>query len=111
MMVEGALDCFITPVFMKKGRPAYLFTVLCKNAEAEKFAELIFKHTTTIGIRKYTPSRFTLDREFLEERGIHIKRSEGYGVKREKIEFDEIKELALNKNISVFEARRILELK
>lgn len=111
MMSEGALDCFITPVIMKKGRPAYLFTLLCKNSQAEKFASLIFKHTTTLGIRKYTPSRYTLDREITEVGGVHIKRSEGYGVIKEKAEFEDIRKLALEKDISVFEARRIIENK
>ena len=109
MMNSGALDCFISPVFMKKGRPAYLFTVICKTAEAEKFAALIFKHTTTIGIRKYSPSRYTLERTIDEKKGVHIKRSEGYGVKTEKTEFEDIKKLALEKDISLFEARRIVE--
>ena len=94
---------------MKKGRPAYLFTVLCKNSDAEKFAALIFKHTTTIGIRKHTPSRYTLKREFLEESGMRIKRSQGYGTVTEKIEFEDIKALALKENISVFEARERIQ--
>ena len=94
---------------MKKGRPAYLFTVICKTAEAEKFAALIFKHTTTIGIRKYSPSRYTLERTIDEKKGVHIKRSEGYGVKTEKTEFEDIKKLALEKDISLFEARKIIE--
>ncbi|MCR5208290.1 MAG: nickel pincer cofactor biosynthesis protein LarC [Eubacterium sp.] len=108
IMKEGALDCFVTPVFMKKGRPAYLLTVLCNNADAENFAALIFKHTTTIGIRKYAPSRYTLERE-LKDEGVPIKRSEGYGTAKEKIEFENIKALALEKNVSVFEARKELE--
>ncbi len=109
MLDEGALDCFISPIIMKKGRPAYLFTVLCKNSEEEKFASLIFKHTTTIGIRKYTPSRYTLSRELKEESGVTIKRSDGYGTHREKTEFEDLKRLALEKNISLFEAREMLK--
>lgn len=109
MMKNGALDCFITPVIMKKGRPAYLFTVLCKNGEEDKFAALIFKHTTTIGLRKYTPARYTLNREFIENSGVTVKKSEGYGAAKEKIEFEDIKDYALKNDISVFEARRELE--
>ncbi len=109
MLDEGALDCFISPIIMKKGRPAYLFTVLCKKSEEEKFASLIFKHTTTIGIRKYTPSRYTLSRELKEESGITIKRSEGYATSKEKAEFEDLKRLALEKNISLFEAREMLK--
>ena len=109
MMEQGALDCFISPIIMKKGRPAYLFTVLCKNGEAEKFAALIFKHTTTIGIRQYTPSRYTLKRELSQDGGAMIKRSEGYGTVTEKIEFEDIKAIALKENISVFEARKRIQ--
>lgn len=109
LLDEGALDCFISPVYMKKGRPAYLLTVLCKNNEAEKFAKLIFRHTTTIGIRKYTPGRYTLEREFDEKQGVQIKRSEGYGTVKEKIEFEDLKRLALEKDISIFEARQYIQ--
>ena len=106
IMSAGALDCFVTPVFMKKGRPAYMLTVLCKNSDAESFRDLIFKHTTTLGIRKYTPSRYTLEREFTESSGVTIKRSSGYGTVKEKPEFEDIKSLAIEKNISLFEARK-----
>lgn len=109
IMNAGALDCFVTPVFMKKGRPAYMLTVLCKNSEAESFRDLIFKHTTTLGIRKYTPSRYTLEREFIENSGVTIKRSLGYGTVKEKPEFEDIKAIATEKNISLFEAREQLK--
>lgn len=110
MMNSGALDCFATPVMMKKGRPAYMLTVLCSAADTDKFVRLMFKHTTSIGLRKYTPSRYTLDRTFREESGVQIKRSEGYGTVKEKIEFEDIKKLALEKDISVFEARKELRI-
>lgn len=109
MMKNGALDCFVSPIIMKKGRPAYLFTVLCKNGDEDKFAKLIFKHTTTIGLRKYSPARYTLNREFIENSGATIKKSEGYGAAKEKIEFEDIKDYALKNDISVFEARKELE--
>lgn len=109
MMANGALDCFISPIIMKKGRPAYLLTVLCRPEEKEKFVKLVFRHTTTLGIREYTPSRYTLDRTFDATGGVHLKRSEGYGAVREKIEFEDIRALALEKNLSVFEAREELK--
>lgn len=111
MMSEGALDCFVTPVVMKKGRPAFMLTVLCKNSEADKFASLVFRHTTTIGLRKYTPARYTMKREFVEENGVAVKKSEGFCTSREKIEFEDIKALAVEKEISVFEARKELRNK
>ena len=109
IMAAGALDCFITPVIMKKGRPAYMLTALCKNGDSEKFAKLIFRHTTTLGIRKYTPSRYTLDREIDIESGVHIKRSEGFGEAKEKAEFEDLKALALKEDISIFEAKKRIE--
>lgn len=109
MMANGALDCFISPILMKKGRPAYLLTVLCQLEDKEQFIRLLFKHTTTLGIRQYTPSRYTLDRTLDETAGVHIKRSAGYGTVKEKIEFEDIKALALEQNISVFEAREALK--
>jgi len=49
----GAKDVYFTPIFMKKNRPAYELGVLCNYSDVEKMEEVIFKHTTTIGIRKY----------------------------------------------------------
>lgn len=107
---SGALDCFITPIMMKKGRPAYMLTVLCNHSDTDKFVRLIFKHTTTIGIRKYTPSRYTLDRTLTDCGGVQIKRSEGFGEIKQKPEFDNVKKIAIEKDISIFEARKELRI-
>ncbi|MBO4711041.1 nickel pincer cofactor biosynthesis protein LarC [bacterium] len=61
----GALDVFYTPCFMKKNRPAYMLTVLCKNEDREKMEEIIFNQTTTIGIRRTKTERSVLERETL----------------------------------------------
>ena len=61
----GALDVFYTPCFMKKNRPAYMLTVLCKNEDREKMEEIIFNQTTTIGIRRTRTERSVLTRETL----------------------------------------------
>ena len=61
----GALDVFYTPCFMKKNRPAYMLTVLCKNEDREKMEEIIFNQTTTIGIRRTRSERSVLTRETL----------------------------------------------
>ncbi len=60
---KGALDVFYTPVFMKKNRPAYMITILCSTQSLNEFAELLFKETTTIGVRINEMKRLTLDRE------------------------------------------------
>ena len=61
----GALDVFYTPCFMKKNRPAYMLTVLCKNEDREKMEDIIFNQTTTIGIRRCVMERTVLEREEL----------------------------------------------
>ena len=64
-LTAGALDIFYTPVQMKKNRPGILLTLLCAVGDREKFIELIFRETTTLGIRYRTENRVILQREFL----------------------------------------------
>lgn len=63
LLSQGAKDVYYTPIIMKKNRPAYLLGVICKKEDMEKMEELIFIHTTTIGIRKHCCSRSILQRE------------------------------------------------
>jgi hypothetical protein len=65
-LAAGALDVFHTPIQMKKNRPGVLLTVLCAEAEADKFAELILRETTAFGVRKTIAERRKLRREFAE---------------------------------------------
>ena len=51
LMEHGALDAFTVPIGMKKSRPGVMLTVLCKEANKEEMVRLIFRHTTTLGIR------------------------------------------------------------
>lgn len=59
----GALDCYLTPTQMKKNRPGTLISILCRPDQREKFFELLFTETTTIGARSYEVSRRALRRE------------------------------------------------
>jgi uncharacterized protein (TIGR00299 family) protein len=59
----GALDVFSTPIQMKKNRPGQLITVFCDPAKREELTELIFRETTTIGVRHSVIERNTLQRE------------------------------------------------
>lgn len=111
LIENGAKDAFVTPVIMKKGRSGMLLTVLCSAVDKERFVSLIFKHTSTIGIRVKENERIILNRH---EETVHtklgdvrVKYSEGYGVKREKPEFEDLRKLAEENNISVAEARKI----
>ncbi|HZD76964.1 MAG TPA: nickel pincer cofactor biosynthesis protein LarC, partial [Acidobacteriaceae bacterium] len=59
---HGALDAMATSVVMKKGRVGTLITVLCRPADAPRFEELLFRETSTLGVRTRTEQRRTLDR-------------------------------------------------
>lgn len=111
---EGALDVFFTPIFMKKGRPAYRLTVACKRKDMLKLQNIIFRETTTIGIRYRFESRTELAREFVE---IDTK----YGkIKAKKVinngetyiypEYENMKKLAKENNIPLKELYKLEEL-
>lgn len=59
----GARDVFLTPVQMKKGRPGILVSVLCKAADRDAIASLLFAETSSIGVRYYPVERLVLERE------------------------------------------------
>jgi len=64
LMDEGALDAFAGQVQMKKNRPGTLLTVLCNPADATRLSELIFRQTTTLGIRRREEKRDVLTRNW-----------------------------------------------
>ncbi|NMA36748.1 MAG: LarC family nickel insertion protein, partial [Papillibacter sp.] len=89
---------------MKKNRPAYMLTVLCRPEEADKFAELIFKHTSTLGVRKKACERYELSRR------IEIVLTP-YGearIKRGKYEYEDLKRIADETGKSLLEIKKEL---
>ena len=66
LFAAGALDVFLTPVFMKKGRPGTLLTVLAPPTLREPVCSLLFRETTTLGVRIEHVEREILDREVVE---------------------------------------------
>ncbi len=68
LLAQGAQDVFITPIIMKKTRPASKLSVLCASDDEDKFIELLQIETTTLGVRKYAVERSLLPRkEFIIE--------------------------------------------
>jgi uncharacterized protein (TIGR00299 family) protein len=65
-LAAGALDVFYTPVQMKKNRPGVLLTILCAENEADRFAELILRETTSFGVRRMVAERRKLRREWVQ---------------------------------------------
>ena len=63
LLTAGALDAFFTPVQMKKGRPGVLVTVLAPPDRREAIEELLFRETTTLGVRRQEWLRTELERE------------------------------------------------
>ena len=66
LFANGALDVFLTPIFMKKGRPATQITVLCPTDRRDKLVELLLTETTTFGVRFSSADRVKLRREFVQ---------------------------------------------
>ncbi len=64
-LAAGALDLFYTPVQMKKNRPGTLLTLLCQPADSARMCELLFRETTTLGVRQRTEARVILQRSFV----------------------------------------------
>lgn len=63
LLEAGASDVWNTPIYMKKSRPAYMISVLCKDHMIKVMEDLLFLQTTTIGVRRHSVERTILDRE------------------------------------------------
>ena len=113
LLDAGALDVFTTPVGMKKNRPGVLLTCLCRLEQREEMVRLLFRHTTTLGVRETLCSRYTLDRtvETVETGcgAVRIKRASGWGVEREKAEYDDLARISREKGISLAEAEKLVQ--
>lgn len=105
LMTAGALDVYTIPIQMKKNRPGILLTCICELEDREKFTGLFFLHTSTRGVRYQTFERAKLDSTF-ETRStsygdIRIKRSSGYGIHKEKPEFEDLKSVVFKNGCSM----------
>lgn len=103
----GALDVYTVAVGMKKSRPGVLFVVLCNEADKEEIIRLIFKHTSTLGIRENVMKKHILERRFEEVATpygtIRKKISTGYGVTKSKYEYEDLSRIATENEISIEE--------
>jgi len=66
LLASGALDAFLIPIYMKKGRPANLLKVLCRGEKLEQILKIIFKESTTLGVRIHEETRRVLQRGFFQ---------------------------------------------
>jgi len=111
---SGALDVFKTPIIMKKGRPAIKLSVLVSQKRENQVLDVVFKETTSIGIRKFKVEKTMLNREFSKLKTrygeVTIKNSyyEGKLVKY-KAEYEDCKRLAEENNVPIREIYRSID--
>ena len=108
----GAPDAYYTPIGMKKNRPGVILTCLCRTEQRDEMVRAMFRHTTTLGIRETLCRRYVLRRgEEVRETPygpVRVKRSEGYGVTREKAEFEDLKRIARDADLTLREALELI---
>ncbi len=105
LLASGALDVWLTPVVMKKGRPANLLTVLCLPEKEDELREVIFTETSTLGVRGRREKRVCLPRKQIDV-------ETGFGAVRVKVaacrdgsgwqmspEYEDCRRLAREKNV------------
>ena len=109
----GALDVYTSAIGMKKNRPGILLTCMCREEQKDDLLRCLFRHTTSLGIREYRCDRYTLHRSVrMVETGagpVRIKRAEGWGVSREKAEYEDLARIARERGISLKEAEALIE--
>ena len=109
----GASDTWLTPIIMKKSRPAVTLSVLCSPELVEKMKTIIFTHSTSLGIREYRVQKHMLAREEIEVKislGIvRVKQSYYNGrLLKSKAEVDDCKKLASEHGLSIREVEKMV---
>lgn len=110
---NGALEAYTIPAGMKKSRPGVLLSVMCREEKQEELVKLIFQHTSTIGIRQNRLNRIILQREetVLDSQygKIRVKAAKGYGISKQKMEYEDLRKAAENTGLSIMEIRERLQ--
>ena len=113
LLEAGALDVWTESVMMKKQRPGVVLKLLCREDMRDEIVSDVFKYTSTIGVREALMRRYTLKREIHEYETrygkVRAKRVSGYGTDREKLEYDDLADIAKAQQLSIAEARRMVE--
>lgn len=107
---NGALDVFSRSIFMKKGRMGFELNALCRKQDAQNLKDLIFTHTTAIGVREVEVAKTELKREFVRVQTkfgeIGLKISGSGQTQKAKPEFDECKAAALAHGTTIERVRK-----
>lgn len=111
LLEAGALDVWMTPIQMKKNRPAVLLSVLVKEDDADQTAMVILRETSTLGVRRRAVERYTADREIVEVETslgpvrVKIKRVDG-DVAGITPEYEDCRTLAIKHGLTLAEVMR-----
>lgn len=107
LFAAGALEVYTIAAGMKKSRPGLVLHVMCRESMKDEMAAQIFKYTTTIGIRESISRRYTLGRSVEKVKTpygeVRKKISTGYGVTREKYEYEDLARIAGERGMSIAE--------
>ena len=113
LMARGALDAYTTHIGMKKNRPGIMLTCMCREAQREDMLQCLFHNTSTLGVREYVCDRYTLQRSQRTVETaygpVRVKRAEGWGVCREKAEYEDLARIAREQGISLREAEALIK--
>ncbi|MCX7794630.1 MAG: nickel pincer cofactor biosynthesis protein LarC [Thermodesulfovibrionales bacterium] len=107
LLCSGALDVYIENIIMKKSRPGQKISVLCREEQIPVITDIIFKETTTLGLRIMRVERISLPRkieEFSSSLGrVRVKIAEFKGIRKFSPEYEDIKAIAKEKGLSLFD--------
>jgi uncharacterized protein (DUF111 family) len=113
LLLQGAADAWVTPIVMKKGRAAHTLHCLCREDQTDALLPIVFRHSTTLGVRTQSIDRVSLERKMftVQTEWIDTMRQGLVDVKvgylgagkvvSVKAEFDHCKEIALERNIPI----------
>ncbi len=106
----GVKDAFYSPIYMKKSRPSWQLTVMCKPAEEQSAISIIFKHTTATGIRRQELDRVVMQREKTKVNTkygeVDANKFKWNEIEKTCLEYSSVKHLAKEKNCSIVEIYR-----
>lgn len=110
LLAAGAVDVYTIPVTMKKSRPGLMLTCMCRQPLRDRMLGILFRHTTTLGVREILCSRSTMDREVrtlhTSVGDIRLKTARGWGAVREKYEYEDLARAARERGISLAETAK-----
>lgn len=113
LFAAGVKDAHFTPVYMKKNRPAVELTVICAPGVEETAAEIIFRHTSAIGMRKTMTERIVMDRR-VETRNtrfgpVEVKTCRYGGIEKSRPEYESVAAAAKKHGVSIREVENGLK--